>query len=598
MPARPAGSEVPRDVAYILSKAMREEPEERYASVDLFIGELQAYLDHRPVQARRGNALYKARKFMRRRWLPMAAGTLAMLGMLGGLIVAEHQRAVAQGRFQQVRQLFKQFLELDTEIRALPGSTKARNRIVSASLEYLDRLGGEARPGRWSAPAGQDVALALEIGSAYLQVARVQGVPTNSNLGQFAQAGKSLSKADFFVESVLAQPDFPKRRSALRASAEIATDAMIVAQSESRVADALAFGRTAAARLEALLAAPAPTQVDAAVAARSYANLALAHSNMHRLEEAARYAKRSVEIARSGRDQRQLSKALSVFSNTARFAGDLDGALEAIRESREIAEKMADPEDTDTIFNLCAVLWREGRILGELDGISFDRPREAVPPLRKVFEMAEAAARKDPQDSRSRTYVAIAGRELGDILRESDPVQALEVYDHAHRRIAEVGNNASARREEVWLLAGSSYALRRLGRPGEAMQRIEAALAILRDLKAYPAATVDLGEESDTVLRALADHYGDTGQTLAAIKAYEELHAKVMASNPQPRTDLRHANGLAHIYRDLENLHSRSGHVSEAHALRQRRLELWLCWDQKLLNNPFVRRQLTAARLQ
>src|SRR5262245_1638843 len=68
-------NELPRDLAAILGKAMREEPEERYASVDLLIAELRAYLEYRPVKARKGNALYLARKFVRRRWLPMAAGT-------------------------------------------------------------------------------------------------------------------------------------------------------------------------------------------------------------------------------------------------------------------------------------------------------------------------------------------------------------------------------------------------------------------------------------------------------------------------------------------------------------------------------------------
>ncbi|MBC8164310.1 MAG: serine/threonine protein kinase, partial [Bryobacteraceae bacterium] len=185
---------VPKDLASILSKAMREEPEERYASVDLLIGDCQAYLEHRPVQARRGTAWYLARKFVRRRWLPMAAATLAVAGLAGGLFVADSERATAQRRFQQVRQLSKQFFDLDTEIRTLPGSTKARNRIVSASLNYLERLGSEARLGRWGAPTEQDMDLALEIGAGYLQLAGMQGVPTDSNLGQFEQAKKSLSR--------------------------------------------------------------------------------------------------------------------------------------------------------------------------------------------------------------------------------------------------------------------------------------------------------------------------------------------------------------------------------------------------------------------
>ena len=248
--------EIPRDLACIVSKSLRAEAEERYGSVDLLIADLRAYVEHRPVQARRGSTLYHARKFVRRCWLPLGAVTLATLGITGGLLVASRERASAEGRFQQVRQLSKQFLDLDAEIRTLPGSTKARKRIVSASLESLGRLASETRRSLWGTVAGQDMDLALEIGTAYLKVARVQGVPINSNLGQFQQASESLAKADAFVESVLGTPGFAQRRRALLTSAEIARDSMILARSEYRDREALVFGRKAAGRLDALLASP------------------------------------------------------------------------------------------------------------------------------------------------------------------------------------------------------------------------------------------------------------------------------------------------------------------------------------------------------
>ena len=574
---------LPRDLEFILAKAMRKEPEERYSTVDAFSEDIHAYLEHRPVRARRGNAWYLTRMFMRRYWLPVAAATLAIGGLAGGLFVADRERAVAQRRFQQVRELSNKFLELDAEIRALPGATRARHRIVSASLEYLERLGNEARK--------QDTELALEISTAYSQVARVQGVPGNSNLGQFLQARQSLSRADEFVESVLTTR--PQNRKALLLSAEIAHDAMVLAQTEKRDTDALASGRKAAERLDVLLAAASPATEEAAAAARLYVNLALAHSNMHRLDEAARYARRSVEMSRRlSHDQRQLARGLSVLANITRFAGGLGGALQAIREARAIAEKMADPDDAGRTLILAAALWREALILGEANNISLGQPQEAVPLLQKAFDLAEGLALKDPHDYTSRSYVHMAGTELGDILRDSNPARALGVYDHTLRRLGEIKNNPKARRDEVWVLAGSSYALRRLRRPSESRQRIDAALAILRDLNDYPAAQVALGEAPDAALRALADHYGDTGQTAAAIATYEELLEKVKASNPYPETDLRHANGLSRIYRDLANLHRRASHTAQAGALDRRRLELWRCWDLKLPNNTFVRRQL------
>jgi hypothetical protein len=46
----------------------------------------------------------------------------------------------------------------------------------------------------------------------------------------------------------------------------------------------------------------------------------------------------------------------------------------------------------------------------------------------------------------------------------------------------------------------------------------------------------------------------------------------------------------------LSLLQRRAGKTDLASALDARRLHLWEHWDRKLLNNPFVRRQLTAAR--
>ena len=62
---------VPRDVDFIVRKALRAEPEERYGSVDEFANDVRAALDWRPVQARSGDVWYRARRFLRRYWVPV-----------------------------------------------------------------------------------------------------------------------------------------------------------------------------------------------------------------------------------------------------------------------------------------------------------------------------------------------------------------------------------------------------------------------------------------------------------------------------------------------------------------------------------------------
>ena len=570
-------SEMSADMAAIIQKAMREEPSERYASAELLIAELDAFLADRPVAARRGNVLYAARKFARRHRLAVGACALAVAGLAAGGFVAGRERELAQRRYEQVKQASRQFQEMEGRLRRLPGATKERSELVVSALQNLERLAAEARP--------RNTEMAIEISNAYLQVARVQGVPTTPNLGKTAEAERSLVKA----ESLLAGAGFQSSREPNLLGAEIAHDRMILAETEHRRDEALALARKAVERAEAGIANQPLTPGETAKLVRIFANVALTFSNIHRMDDAARYAQRSVELARGpGEDPFQLSKALGIAANAARNAGQVEQALSFVREAHALTESKPDYNNSDFVFQLIATLWREGLILGELNNINLNRPAEAAPLLRRAFDLADGLAAKDPNDYSSRAYVSMAGRELGDILRDTDPAEALAVYEHTGRRLAEAKNNAKARRDEVWVLTGASYALRKLGRHGEAGARIEAAFAYLRALKA----TVEPGGEADAAYRAKADHLAETGHVAEAIATYNELHRLLLAAKLKPELDLRHANAMARLYLDLARLQK----PAEAAELRGRAVALWRHWDRKLPNNQFVLRQLAAAQ--
>jgi tRNA A-37 threonylcarbamoyl transferase component Bud32 len=190
---------LPRDLDFVLAKALRKEPEQRYAAVDALAGDVRAVLESRPVQARSGSAWYRVHKFLRRHWLPAAAVAAALLSLSIGLYIANRERTIAQRRFLEVRQLANKLFDIDALARQLPGSTKTRQFIVDTSLEYLGRLAADARG---------DPGLALEVGNAYMRVARVQGVPIGPNLGHLDQAAQNLQIADGFIHSVLqVQPE-------------------------------------------------------------------------------------------------------------------------------------------------------------------------------------------------------------------------------------------------------------------------------------------------------------------------------------------------------------------------------------------------------
>src|SRR5215471_5971015 len=199
-------------------KALRTEPHERYATVEAFAEDLRACLEWRPVQARSGNIWYRTRRWLRRHWVSAAAVGVVVASLAGGLYVANRQRTIAERRFSQLRQLSHKVIDIDGSIRALPGSVEARQRLVAASLEYLEGLYPEAR---------NNLELTEDIADGYWRLARIQGVNAEPNLGNTKKAEESLRKADLLIDTLLARN--PHDRNALFRSALIASDRAILA---------------------------------------------------------------------------------------------------------------------------------------------------------------------------------------------------------------------------------------------------------------------------------------------------------------------------------------------------------------------------------
>jgi len=86
---------LPEDLAAIVDRATREEPEERYASVEGLRSDLSRYLDRLPVQAVGDRFLYRARKFLwrNREATGVAAVAIFLILSLGWRWMVEFDRA-------------------------------------------------------------------------------------------------------------------------------------------------------------------------------------------------------------------------------------------------------------------------------------------------------------------------------------------------------------------------------------------------------------------------------------------------------------------------------------------------------------------------
>jgi tetratricopeptide (TPR) repeat protein len=579
----------PDDLRYIIGMAMRREPADRYVSVDALAEDLRALIDSRPVKARSGDLLYRIRKFLRRYWLPAAALTAAVASLAVGLYIANRERVAAQRRFGQLRNLANTMLRFDNSLRVLPGSTKARQEVVSASIQYLDGLSKEVDISR-------DADLAMEVANGYLSMAQVQGPLLGSaHLGQMDAAETSLRKAAELVDRVLVS--FPARHDALLLGAEVASGRAGLGDSNDNTAHVVQQSGVCFRFVERLIETGDVADENKLKAAAILVRTALANSNMQILDDAARYLKKAIEIGRSVQNNSvAMVQALSTLTQVLRRQGDLYGALASIKEAEAIHQKIKYPDERSHMLATYGLLTRKGTLLGEDESISLGRGAEAVAPLTEARDLAEAWVAKDANDASSRDRVGKVGRLLGDIQRHTDPAKALATYELSIKRI-QVVDNVAARRDEARYLAKCAMPLRRLGRPDDARRRLDEAFAILRMTKDYPPPPHDISGETDGAMRALALHELETGNLQRSREIYEELLGWIDERKIGPSTLLL-AKDISRLYESVIHMYTVLKMPAKVREYEERRLQVWREWDRKLPGNPFVQREMMISALR
>ena len=139
-----AGSKLPRglanDLDTIVLKALKKAPAERYATVAAMSDDLERLLRGEPVWAQPDRLGYRLRKFLRRRRVPVTAGSLALAALLGLTATALVQRESARQEAMRARTVQGFLIDL-FESNAGPQDRAAGQRTTAREL--LDR--GAAR---------------------------------------------------------------------------------------------------------------------------------------------------------------------------------------------------------------------------------------------------------------------------------------------------------------------------------------------------------------------------------------------------------------------------------------------------------------------
>ncbi len=393
-PLRPSAVKagLPNELDAMILKTLAPEPENRYGSVSAFAADIDNFLQGRPIQARPASSIYIARKFVRRNWLAVTAAAIALCLISGSAIIAARQRNKADQRFDQLRQLSSAVIfEYEREIRRLPGTLEVRRKMVRRSLQYLDSLAEDAQ---------NEPPLLSEIARGYEQLARVQGLPSQANLGDFRGALQSAIKARRTLERLrtLRPDDFA-------AVCDLGDVLLLTGNIQSRVPnedskhsflDGIQLWEWIAAKYpddeRALTGSAAALfyKPDYEGALKIYDDLArrFPKNPDHRrniammaryiaagdapLERKKALLQRAVEIDRTRVRESPLDRVarldlsfdLSELSDWHEDSGDVPGAIRTFDEVLQIREELVrlDPRDEQAKDRLFFALWREGKL--------------------------------------------------------------------------------------------------------------------------------------------------------------------------------------------------------------------------------------------
>ena len=132
------------DLDAILNHALKKSPADRYPTMEAFAQDLRRWLAGEPVQARPDGWAYRAAKLVRRHRLPVAAGAVAAMALLGGASVAlwqAHQAGLQTQRAQAeaaTARAVQDFLEGVFRANSADQANPAKARDTTAR-ELLDR---------------------------------------------------------------------------------------------------------------------------------------------------------------------------------------------------------------------------------------------------------------------------------------------------------------------------------------------------------------------------------------------------------------------------------------------------------------------------
>jgi tetratricopeptide (TPR) repeat protein/tRNA A-37 threonylcarbamoyl transferase component Bud32 len=463
------------DLDTIVLKALRKEPERRYRTAHELSEDLRRHLEGLPVSARADTIRYRTGKFVRRHRTGVAAAVLVTASLVGGIVTTTRQARLAERRFDEARRLIRTLIfDLQPKMSAVPGTTALRKDLIESTLQYLEALARDA---------GDNPALLRELSASYVQLARVQGIPGESNVGDLQAARRTLEEAEKLVERLLTlDPNGPE---SLREAVlvERALGLSFEAEGLQPVAERHARRAVELATRSVGIRPDFTARRDLADAYRTLGNCSDSLEAFTRSREL--YESLLLEQPDHAPVLRNLSQVYKYVAGLHYRKDEYRTGLELIDRSRVVDERLlaASPQDpqalTDLTFSLNQLSFGRSN-LGDLAG--------ALEAQQRSLAIREAILAANPQDMRARDNLGYALRAIA-LLRwktgdrpgaRRDYLRAHAIYSElrARKYSANVGSELGVTELELGELSEEE------GRPAEACRRYREAAALYGDLAA------------------------------------------------------------------------------------------------------------------
>ena len=386
------------DLDQIILKAIRKEPDQRYGSVDQLIEDIDAYLESRPVSARRGNRLYLTRKFLTRHRVAAMSLSIVLL-ILGGITLGftwrlAQERNVARLEAEKANRV-KSFLEdllrgvdpdesqgEDLTVSTLFGQAAERIKTdlgdqSEIRAELMDVIGsGFIELGQYTEALSQ-IEGAVALRRQYLGDQSPALAESLYHLGRvhfhLAQYDESAAALD---EAIAIQ----ERGGLVRALVESLNGRANLLNAQNRILESTEMHLKAAALYEDF------NEKDEAWLIPIYHNVGTRYIDLGELEKAEEYLTKALVLKRRhGFPTLSMAQSYHSLGFLHYRKGELGQAEEMFHQSYSLLEGILEPNHPNLVFPL------EGLSAVLQDQKQYDQSREIILRTRDILEKSLGA---------------------------------------------------------------------------------------------------------------------------------------------------------------------------------------------------------------